>query len=130
LQITAGDNTDINIGGKTMGDKYEVGQAGAVGPNAHAHDMTFQQIWSQSDIHLPTLAAELSQLRSAMRQEVNTPEHDIAIGQIAEAEAAAANGDGPKALEHLKKSGKWAFDVATKIGVGVATAALKTSLGI
>ena len=103
-----------------------------MGPGAHAHDMTFQQIWKQAgkDIELPTLAAELSQLREAMHQEAGCADHDIAVGQVAEAEAAASNGDGSTALQHLKKAGEWAFDVATMIGVSVASSALKTSLGL
>jgi hypothetical protein len=34
--------------GAIMGDQYNVyGQAGAVGPNAHSHDLTFNQVWKQ-----------------------------------------------------------------------------------
>ncbi len=47
----------------TMRDKYDVkGQNGAVGAVAHAHDMTFNQIWNENktDIDLPALAVELS----------------------------------------------------------------------
>ncbi len=35
----------------------------------------------------------------------------------------------PLVLQHLKNAGKWALDVATKIGVSVASEALKKSLG-
>ena len=114
-----------------MGDKYEAGQAGAMGPGAHAHDMTFQQIWQQSssEIDLPTLATQLSQLRAAMSEERESAEHDISIGQVAAAEQAASKGDGPKALEYLKNAGKWALDIASKIGVELATATLKTAFG-
>ena len=51
-------------------------------------------------------------------------------GQPLRAEVAAKNGDGPKALEHLQNAGQWALDVALKIGVPVAIAALKTALGV
>jgi hypothetical protein len=37
----------ITVQEQIMGDKYVVSQAGAVGPEAHAHDMTFNQIWNQ-----------------------------------------------------------------------------------
>jgi hypothetical protein len=37
----------VNNQGGFMGDQYNVGQAGAVGPNAHAHNMVFNQIGSQ-----------------------------------------------------------------------------------
>ena len=45
-----------------MGDKYIAGQVGAQGPSAHAHDMTFNQLWSQSgqSIDLQALATELN----------------------------------------------------------------------
>ena len=33
-------------------------------------------------------------------------------------------GNGAKALEHLKKAGSWALDIATKIGTDIAAAAL------
>jgi hypothetical protein len=69
-------------------------------------------------------------LRGYPRQEAVEPEHDIAIGAVANAEVAAKEGDGPKTLEWLGKAGKWALDNATKIGVGVATSALKTALGL
>ena len=46
---------------------YNVGQAGAVGPHAHAHDMSFQQI--QGGLDLSKLAEELTRLREAMREE-------------------------------------------------------------
>ncbi len=116
----------------TMGDKYTTGQAGAVGPGAFSTGNTFNQIWQQhsESIDLPTLVAELGQLREAMRAEAQSPEHDVALGAVASAQSAAENGDGPGALSHLKSAGKWALDVATKIGVNVATAAIKSATGI
>jgi hypothetical protein len=94
--------------------------------------MTFQQIWSQSkgELDLRTLATELAQLHTAMRESATSAEHDAAIGEVAVAEVAATEGNGPTTLEHLKKAGRWALDVATEIGVSVAGAALKTSLGL
>lgn len=126
-------NVLINRGIFNMSrDTYSAGQAGAMGPNAHAHDITFQQIWQQSasKIDLASLGRELARLRAAMRAEASDPEHDIAIGEVAAAEKAAREGNGPIVLEHLRKAGGWALDIATTIGVGVATAALKTSLGL
>jgi hypothetical protein len=115
----------------TMGDNYSAGQASAMGPNSQAIGNTFQQIWqqSQSNIDLQSLAHELETLRTGMRKEATTPEHDIAIGEVAAAQTAATQGNGAKALEHLKNAGQWAFNVSTKIGIGVAIAAIKTALG-
>ena len=95
----------------TMRDSYSTGQAGAIGPNASAQDMTFDQVWKQirGSVELPKLADELSRLRQAMKQEAVDPEQDIAVSEIAKAEQAAKSGDGPRALDHLKSAGKWAL---------------------
>ena len=113
-------------------DTYNVEQAGAVGPNSHAHDMTFNQIWNQSGSKIDTkqLASELTQLRSALTKEASEPDHFVALGEVAAAEKAATADDGPTALQHLKKAGAWVWDIGTKVGIGVATAAAKTALGI
>jgi hypothetical protein len=128
----------INIGrltapmiveGHTMSrDTYNIsGQAGAVGPRAHAHDNTFGQV--QSGIDLPKLAEELGRLRDAMKGEATgAREQDNAIGAVADAEEAAARGDGPAALQYLKSAGKWTLGIAEKIGVAIATEALKKAM--
>src|SRR5947199_8761495 len=102
-------------------DTYNVsGQAGAVGPNAHAHDNTFQQVQADA-LDLPRLAEELRRLHSALKGETTgTREQDKAVVAVADAEEAAAKGDGPGALQHLTSAGRWAFGVAEKSGVTVA----------
>lgn len=119
------------IGEVKMGDTYEAGQVGAMGPNAHAHDMTFNQIWNQlqSSVDLSQLANELSRVRQEMKKEAVEPEQDIAVSEIAKAEQSAKSGDGSKTLEHLKSAGKWALDTATKIGTSLAVEAIKKSMG-
>lgn len=103
------------------------GQAGAVGPGAHAHDNTFQQI--QGGIDLPKLAEELRRLRDAMKGEATaTREQDKAIGAVADAEEAAAKGDGQSALRYLKSAGTWTLGIAQQIGVALATEALKKAM--
>ena len=113
-----------------IGDSRSADQAGAVGPEAQARDMTFYQFRNQdpANLDLPVLQDELSRLRHKMRQESSRPEHDIAIGEVAAAETAAQNGDESGVLEHLKKAGSWAYDVATKIGEKLAVAAIKKAL--
>jgi uncharacterized protein YjbI with pentapeptide repeats len=110
------------------GDTYNIsGQAGAVGPGAHAQDNTFQQI--QSGIDLPKLAEQLGRLRDTMKGEATgTREQDKAIGAVADAEEAAVKGDGPAALRYLKGAGTWALGIAEKIGVNIATEALKKAM--
>jgi hypothetical protein len=115
-----------------LGDRYEVhGQAGAIGPNSHAHDLTLQQVWSENSgqIDLPALAGELARLRSALRERASTAQEDQAVADVAQAEISARRGDGPGALRSLRRAGKWALDTAVGIGVDVATAAITSALG-
>ena len=121
----------VAIGGGTMsGDTYNIhGQAGAVGPNAQAHDNTFQHVQSTT-LDLPRLAQELGRLHAAMKAETTgTREQDKAVVAVADAEEAAAKGDGPGALQHLKSAGRWALGVAEKIGVSVAAKAIEKAMG-
>jgi hypothetical protein len=116
-----------------MGDNYTTGQAGAVGPFSSAQNISFNQIWSQvgSGVDLVNLARELGQMRTEMRKTAQgDPEQDLAVAEIAHAEIAAKSNDGPGALEHLRKAGSWALDVAKSIGAGVAVLAIKSVTGL
>jgi len=107
-------------------------QVGAVGDGAHAHDMTFQQIWSQasSQIDLAALATELAALRQALKGSAKTAEHDAAVGEVAAAETAAKKGDGPSVLQQLKSAGEWVLGVAVEKGLTMAVTAIKSALGV
>jgi hypothetical protein len=116
-----------------VGDQYNIsGQAGAVGRQAHAHDITFNQIWQQlqGSVDLSRLAEQLRELRDAMERDSVEPSHRLAAGAVAAAEQSARQGDGPKVIEYLKSGGKWALSMAQKIGVDVAAAVIKQSLGM
>ena len=117
-----------------MGDKITVGQAQVVmGSGASARDITFRgQLAGGSigAIDLPRLADELAMLRAALRREATLPEHDISLGAVAAAERASRDGDAGGAMAHLKTAGKWCLDIASKIGVSVASEALKTALDL
>lgn len=113
---------------QTVHNQYIVNQAGAVGPNAHVHDMTFNQL--QTGLNLTQLAAELSTLRTALKGRASEPEHDMAVGVIAEAEVAAKQGNGQKALAGLKKAGKWTWEVATDIGTTLVAEVIKKQMGL
>jgi hypothetical protein len=117
---------------ESMEDTYSSGQAGAIGPGATASQIAFQQVWNQlqGSTRVEELAMELGALRTAMRSEASEPEHELSIGAVAAAEAAASTGDGVRTLEYLKTAGTWALDIATKVGATVASSALKGSLGI
>lgn len=120
--------TEVNV----SGDLYTAGQAGAMGPQSHAHDMTFQQLWHQTggNIDLAALAQELSVLRQHMKKDAADIEQDMAVGAVAAAEQAARAKDGPKVMETLKSTGQWALSVAEKIGVNVASQAIRAALGL
>lgn len=115
-----------------MRDKYEAKNVGAMGPGASVDKVTFYELWGEhkNDLDLGALVQDLDTLREAMKNEATDPNHDLAIAEIVQARSAAEEGDGPTALQRLASAGKWAFEVATKIGTTVAAAALKTSLGI
>jgi hypothetical protein len=120
----------IHVQEQIMGDRYTIGQAGAVGPQSSAQN--FHQLWQE--IHegtdLGSLAKDLEKLRRALLKEANTPDDYAIIGHVSSAEAAAKQNNGPKTLEYLARTGRWAMDVATKIGTTLAASALKDSLGI
>ncbi len=88
------------------------------------------QVLMQNSADLVKLAGELEKLRTEMRGRAQDAEHDVATGQIAEAEQCAKEGNQKGVVSHLKKAGAWALDIATKVGVDVAAAAIKASLGL
>ena len=116
-----------------LGDQYNVGQTLNVGPNGHMHDVTVtQQLWNQLEgkLNLADLAEELRQLREAMERNAAQPAEKLATGAVAAAEESAKQKDGPKVVEYLKTAGKWALDIAEKIGLELAKTALKGALGL
>ena len=125
---------EINGGLAVGGDQYNVGQAGAVGPGARAHDMTF--VYSNTAIDTAALGDELARLRAYLRAQAETPEQDAALGVVAHAELKAKEGDADGAIEQLSAfrrlgdAGRWVLEAATTIGTTVAAAALKGALGV
>ena len=115
----------------TMGDSYNAQQAGAMGPNAKASNMSFQQIWTQNcaDLDMAHLAMELRDLRAEMKSRSTEIEHDAAIASVGAAEQAAGQADVVTVLKHLKQAGRWAFEIATKIGTTVAAKAIENAIG-
>jgi hypothetical protein len=136
LQGTYNELTRDYVQEVVMGDKYVAsGQTGAVGPNAHVHHVNFQQMWTsfsgaEGCDDLSALGAELERLRQHLRAEARSREQDGEVVEIGAAATAAEEGDGPKALSHLAKVGKWALGAATAIGTGLAAAAIKTAVGM
>ena len=95
--------------------------------------MTFKQVWDESSKqigNLTALADELEQVRAALKQQAQSAEEDSMIGEVAQAEAAAKQGDGPRALELLSKTGEWVLEVAQSMTATVAAAAISAALGL
>jgi hypothetical protein len=95
--------------------------------NVSQHDFTTSV---DENIDFIVLAKELTLLRSEMKKRAKTDDHDIAIGEISKAEKAIKTGDKNKLYENLKAAGKWALDVATKIGTTIAAEMIKSAMGL
>jgi hypothetical protein len=111
------------------GDRYEGTNVGIMGPNATGNTVN-QQLWNQlqGTMDIRDLARELGALLAAMRSQENLePEQ---VGAVAAAEAAAKDGDGPKALEYLRQVGGWALNMATQIGANVVASVLTKLFGL
>lgn len=111
------------------GDIFNVGQAGVVGRNVRVDNSVINQTQTSEKLDLPALSDQLAKLRAEMKREATDPEHDVAVGAVAAAEAAAKKGDEKSVLDHLKNAGQWALDVGLKVGVPVAIEAIKKASG-
>lgn len=115
-----------------IGDTYNVSGQAVAGPNVNVNEITFNQITNIIDesMEYSQLADELSRLRQAMSQEARETEQHIAVGDVAKAEKAAKEEDSSNVVNSLKSVGGWALDVATKIGVSLASEIIKHSMGM
>lgn len=112
-----------------QGDTYNVGQGVGVGRNVKMDNVVINQVQSSEKMDLPALADQLAKLRTEMKREATDPEHDVSVGAIAAAEAAAKKGDEKSAMDHLKNAGEWAMAIGIKVGVPVAMEAIKKASG-
>lgn len=96
-------------------------QIGAIGENANSSNNTFQQnnFSISNDINIEELQTQLTILQQNLLAIATQPEDYIAIGRVAEAQIALKENDSNKAIRYLKESGKWVFEIAKEIGVGV-----------
>jgi len=88
---------------------------------------------SLSGMDLTKLAVEFASLRAAALPQASSPEHFSAIGRLSEAQIGAEANDASKvqqALSSLGQAGRWLLSTSEKIGIGLATAALKTHLNL
>jgi hypothetical protein len=116
-------NRDKNKSGNTY--NISGGQQGAVGDHARAENFT-----QNSGIEIGELADGIAKLRAAMAAEATEGDQYIALGSVAAAEKEANAGNKEKAIEYLKSAGKWALDMAQKIGVNVITKAIQGQFGM
>ena len=108
-----------NYGAMTLGDNSDISNA-----------FNTNQFKSFEEIDLKILCTELARLRGELRTLPSSANVDISVGQVALAEQAAHDGKRGEVLEHLKRVGSWTLGVATKIGEGVAAAAIRSALGL
>jgi len=123
----------LEKGGITMSEFKNTIQGnfqGAMGDSAQASNLSYNQIGNriEASMDLTQLAGDLLKLRQAMSEEAKGPAHYIALGEVAKAEEAAMTKNSSKVAESLGGAGKWALDVATKIGASLAIEAIKESM--
>lgn len=112
--------------------KYQnFGNVGAMGDAARSDNNTFVQSGKNSALDLAVLVEQLSLVRAEMKRNADSsdPAHDVAIGVVAQAEAAAKAGEKSKALEFLKGAGKWALDTAKSVAAELVKDAIEGRLG-
>lgn len=76
------------------------------------------------------LIQELNQLKLSLTSDTDNPESREAIRNLKKASKAIKADQETSAISYLKSAGKWTLDKAEKIGVSVAAAAIRNSLGI
>jgi hypothetical protein len=110
-------------------DVNNYGQIGAIGDSNEVSDNQFLMTFASEDLN--TLREELTKLKSAMIRESDGSEKEqVAIDSVTEAIKATENNDKVTLGKSLKKAGAWALEIAEKIGIGVAIAALKNVLNV
>lgn len=131
MRIANEENLEI-VKEKIMGNKYENrGVVGAMGENPRADHSNFLQTTGVdfSDKEMSKLVNQLEDLKNALIQDGSTKSL-LAAAAVSEAKESAEAKDGTNLASALRKAGAWAFDIATKIGVTVAAAAIKKSAGL
>ena len=125
------ENFTLGVANGPGGHSNVAGGAGSRVNIQSTDQSTNSVIYNKSD--MANLAEELGKLRAALLPRASNAEQYVAVGALASAEIAAREGKSfaiDKALSALGTAGKWAFDVATEIGVHLAAAALMQALGL
>jgi len=96
--------------------------------------INYDKVWEQisSSVDMRVLADELSKLLFELRRRATEPAHEAAYDQviiaIGQAAIAAREDDGPRVLQHLRRGGMRAFQVATEIELRLAAETIKKIL--
>lgn len=122
----------IQVGMIAMGDIYQNSgsQIGGQGSGSTNSGSFHQGVVSGTTVDFGLLATELAEIRTQMARADLSHAESVEIDAVAEAESAAGLKDGPAVLRALSKVGSWTINTSTKVGVGVATAAIKAALGL
>lgn len=90
---------------------------------------TAKESYKQTDSDLSALAQELGLLKQKMQDNATTSAQIDAVEEIALAEMAAQRNDVEKTFKRLRSAGEWALEIADKLELSLAAAALRTALG-
>ena len=115
-----------------VGDVFITHQAGAVGPNARAQEISLEQRETliSKQIDLRALAQELDALYQVAKRQEDWQGKQEELASLADAAKAASAGDGIGVVEHLRKAGRWTFDLANGVGSSVAATAISKAIGL
>lgn len=128
-------HTTVNVrtegGPLSMGDLYSIsgGQQGAVGKDATNYG-SMQQVSLPPGTDVGRLILELTRLKGELLKQASSSAELHAVAEIESAKKSLEVADEPAVLGHLQKAGRWALDIAAKIGVPVAEAALRSAMGV
>lgn len=115
-------------GDLVIGDKYNVAQAAAVGPQAIAVGASMKQENLRTGIDLEALTTDLATLRHSISSRVKSAEDAASYGALADAELAAATGKAHAVEDALRRAGRWALEMATASGALLVAEAVERSL--
>ena len=130
--------TNINIdvsgsGSVELGDVVSSGsEVNRTGESRVTSVVNIESAWDENkeSVDLGILATELGSLLTQMKADASTGAHYMDMGHVVEAEKAAKEGNGPKALEYLSKVGKWTLDRGSEIGTKWVLEAAKSAMGL
>jgi hypothetical protein len=113
-----------------VGDKIKAENHAQIISRSHHAEQRSSDFYTATGVDLSALAEQLELLWTEARGQAVTKDDDEAVAEISKAQRAASAGDEDKTKKHLAAAGKWALSIAEKIGVSIASAAIKGAIGI